>query len=290
MTMRAWGAFAVAISAAKLALDQSKTSGTTPLSQYPYSTPPQPFQPNYSHYSPTPGAHPTLARAALFLFIIGGLTTLGGFCFSAVMAVTPLNAMEEALAQQQKSISEPIPFTAGAMKTTFVILFVGLAIVGVIHFALGFGVRKGNMPAIVSAVIITGLSLLLLLLFVFLSLLTIAINPMAGAFDVLLTGLPTVAMVFQFIALIKARSVAARGPMSPQQQQQHQMQMWQQQQQMQQAYSQQGGYAAPGMQNPPGYTSGYGYGTPQPQQPAQPPAPYTQQTPPGGSDVPPRQE
>jgi hypothetical protein len=238
---------------------------------------------SFDYYQPA-GANDALGpnrRAAVMMFIVGGLALLGAFCCAGVGAMVPQMMVQDPAAFAEIQAQFP-----QADASFFRIIFIVLAVLSLIAAAalivLGVFVKRGSKAAVITSIVLVIFGLLYLVLNILLSL------GMKGApkANVVCFVVPAFAvLVFMLILLFPALrgSHAVRAM-----REQHMQQYWQYAYQ-QQMYSlqQQQQQQQPPMQPPGG----------QPQQPQQPqqtwPAPQSwppPQSPPpppqsGGSDA-----
>jgi hypothetical protein len=213
------------------------------MTQYPPTPPPYGY--GYDPYAQQIDPLAPARRAALMMFILGGLMLLCGIgCGTFAMTVPMDRLISEAgvtLPQQPPpgmSIEE-------LMRIGYMVLGVGSFLAGVVLVVLGLFVRGGGRGAAVTSIVIVTI-----LLFV-IGLLTLASLPQmfqqpSAALGLCVVIVPIALLIASLIALVQAAKAAPQvGAMK----QQQQFQMWQYQQQ-QQAYSQ-GGYSMPPQAPPP---------------------------------------
>lgn len=240
------------------------------MSQYP--SPYQPQYPlNFDYFQPgTPDLLAPARRAAIMLFIVGGLSLLCGGGFVVLPFALP---MSQLIAQAPMRLPEPPPGVSleDALKLTYLILGIGGLFVGAAILLLGFFVRKGRGWACITGIVICLLLMAFLALNIVVTLFQTGGNPAMLIGGLCVGSVPGTLLTLTMIWLIQAARVA---PRLRELEQQYQMQWWQYQQQ-QAAYGAQPNAAAPPTS---AWQSGYGMGPP-----VVPPPP--QQTPP--SDAPP---
>jgi hypothetical protein len=137
------------------------------VSQYP---PPDGPTFDYARPSQPPdAAHPLLAparRAAILMFVLGGLTAAFGLCFGAVGWVIPANMLVGASgldpSQLDKIESSGMPVSS-FLHLVFTCAGVMALVVGVLLLVLGVKVRRGRRGATVGAMVVCGLVTLYLL-------------------------------------------------------------------------------------------------------------------------------
>lgn len=231
---------------------------TQPQSPYPYPPYPSPYAPPQAGtYFGDPG-DTILAparRAAMLMFVLGGLIMLLGICNGAQALV--VGAEEFAKVNERFSVpgGPPTPFSPETLRTMSLVMAGVTLFAGLAYVAVGAAVRRGSRGAAIGGIVLSVLAMLFALLVVAGSLLAaIAAPPMLACacgslLPVSLFGLLIWWLVQSLRAVANWRVVQA----------QYQMQYWQYQQAAQ-AY---------------GAMGGYGYGMPQhpTQQQAPSPAP-----------------
>lgn len=130
------------------------------MSQYP--PPYQPPQPGYA----TPPGYPPMSpsvlgparRAGILMFVLGGLSVLGGLCCGIS------GSMIEQIIAQQPAMAQDLP-----PEATPEVLRIGLLVVAAVSVVYGIGlvvlglfVRKNSKAAIITSIVVAGLTLLYL--------------------------------------------------------------------------------------------------------------------------------
>ena len=213
------------------------------MSNYPLPpTPPGPFGSNFGHYPPgAPDGFAPARRAAIMLWIFGGLGMLCGLCFVGAFSLLPHDQLVEAVHNGMANQPND-PFSQTPVET----MILGVKVLGTLAVivagtmvASAFGVYRGNRAAIVIALIPCCLVLLGCALQLLLSLLLLAKGALAPAIlNFVVYGFIAVVFGLTVRWLIQGFSGAAKAS----EEQLRQMQHWYYQQQQQQA-------------------AGYGYGT-----------------------------
>jgi small-conductance mechanosensitive channel len=206
------------------------------MSQYPspYNTP---YPGNYG-YDPAAGLLAPARRAAILMFILGGLSLACSVCLGSVLKLAPLDQMI-----QERHFEIPDSANLGMTPEQIMRIFIGVVAVlalvkAIVTIILAIFVRRGGIGSIVTSIVLFVLVLLVILL----QLSGSALQAARGAPG----QLPVVAGFLVAIALYgllltwlfqAARAAPAVRAMRTQ------SQLWQMQQQ-QQMYGQ-GGYAPP---------------------------------------------
>lgn len=223
------------------------------MSQYPppYSQPPYPQQPypgQFDYYQPHGSDLLAPARrAAILMFVLGGLLAVLGACNSiSALVINPTEAFEK----QSQLLNDPQAFqmspkTFRVMTVTFGI---GMLVLGVLMIIFGAVVRRGSTGAIVASLIIVSLIVLGLLLLSLGSVVLAATGAMMGFITLCVFAIPLVLFVLLGVWLAQAAFAAPRVRAL---QQQYQTQMWQYQQQAAGGNWGYGAQAPPPIQAPP---------------------------------------
>lgn len=182
------------------------------MSQYPspyqpYSTPPLGYDPagNYQKYLAR------FSRAGMMLFVTGGLMLAMGSVCGGLGALVNWDVQLQDAAQRGQIL--PSQLTPALLQASFLIVGIASFILGLTQVILAIFVRKAGLASTITAIVITSLALLGLILLLASSGLQAAANPQAA-------GSPAgamVAMCFLAVALVLAilqlvwLSMAAKG-------------------------------------------------------------------------------
>jgi hypothetical protein len=209
---------------------------------YPSPYPPANFPMNYAapHAAWGDPLRPA-KRAALIMFILGGLGLLCGVCLG-IVAVVPIQQM----AAQQGQALPPLPpgVTWDLMQQTMGVFAVVAVIGSVLQMVVAFFVRRGGAAA--TAV---GLVLTILWLLVWAAIIVMAVLSRQGMTNVVANLIPGSAFLLQLLLCIQAQRASAQ---VAQWQAAYQAQYWQylQQQQAYQMGAGPGGAYNPASQGP----------------------------------------
>ena len=132
---------------------------------YPPSQPPQPppgQAPQFDYYyQQQPDYLGPARKAATLLFVLGAFSIIGSFCcIGASFSVQRLMQMPEF----SQKMSEVPGMTAEMLRAVTLIAGVGSLIFGVLYIILGVFVRRGSKAATITAMVLTSLATLILLL------------------------------------------------------------------------------------------------------------------------------
>jgi len=125
------------------------------LSQWPYQPPGQ--VPQYYAYGSDPLA--AARRAAVMMFVMGGLMAVGALCFGGIGLAGP----EQLLAQMVQQAGDA-EVTTEIMRLGLLAVAVAATIGSVAMIVLGVFVRRGVVGATITSIVITGIFLALALL------------------------------------------------------------------------------------------------------------------------------
>jgi hypothetical protein len=133
-----------------------------PFPQGPYQPPqvqqPYPYpQQGYPYGSSAADPLAPAKRASILMFVLGGLSMIGGVCCGVMGAMLP-----QILAQQPE-IQMPAEVTADMMQVGLVVAAGIVVLYGVAQVVLGFFVRGGGRAPAIVGLILTGLAVLGLL-------------------------------------------------------------------------------------------------------------------------------
>ncbi|HLL88093.1 MAG TPA: hypothetical protein VK324_02205 [Tepidisphaeraceae bacterium] len=227
----------------------------------PYQPPPPPQFQQYQpagYYGFPPGFGPDPAapakRAGVLSIVLGVLALLAGTCLGAV-AFVPLDQMDAQTQRQFDRIQAELDRAGVTFQAMFLMMGLLAAAPGVALIVVGFLVRRGTRGVVVTALIMTGLLLLLIASATIAAVVEVARNPTA-AIGLVVYLVPLGLLALQLVWLVQALRntslVAAR------------------RQQLAAAYWQQPPYG-PATPYPGGYGQpyGHGYGPPPPPPPAE---------------------
>ena len=265
------------------------------MSQYP--PPYSPQEPAFGGYPPPeqPQSPDELLaparRAGTLMIVVGALSVLCGLWMawqSNNFDPAAPGVPSELQRQMQQQVEMFETQTGMAFRTLMLaVAFVPLA-VGAVLGGLGFYVRGGSFGVVITALVLTGVLLLITAVLLLGGVLQGAAmgGPVFAAGMLCQCGVPFVLLVLLTVWLVQAARGASRLASA---RQQHQAQAWQHQQ-YQQAYLRQTQQQGP--QGPPPAGMGYSFPPPvqPPQQPPPPPPPAPQRPPESGTgpgDAPP---
>jgi hypothetical protein len=119
------------------------------------------YPPTFDYYQPAGGSSHA-RRASVMMYVIGALVLLSGFCCLGMGAMVPKLAQRPDFARTIHSIPNMTPalFQAGML-----VMGVIAAIIGIAYIVLGIFVGKASGPAIITAIVLSILCELLLLLY-----------------------------------------------------------------------------------------------------------------------------
>jgi hypothetical protein len=202
------------------------------VSQYPspYSQPyPQQSYPGqYNYYVPGADLLASAKRAAILMFVLGGLLALLGSCNSlSAMFLDSTEAYEKQ--QQLMGDTRGFAFSPQTMRSMTIGAGIGTLLVGVFLIALGAIVRRGSMAAIVTSLIIVSLIVILLLLLCLSAIIMAATG--AGAIGAILLCVFAVPGILFILLDVWLAQAAFAVPKARAMQQAMANQMWQYQQQ-----------------------------------------------------------
>lgn len=231
------------------------------MTQNPWQPPHQPYQPNYYGYGDTPGGDDPLVparRASILMYVLGGLTLLGGLCCGGVGIMLP-----NVMSQRPDLFSQaelPPEATPGLIQGVFLVLAGLVLLCGIAYIVLGFFVGKGGKAAIITSMVLTVPVVLYLVVNLIAS---VTLGARAGRADSLggacVSIVPLVLFVLLFVWLVQAVKNVSR----VQAQAAYGQQYWQ--------YGQPGAYP-PGYPSAGHYPAPGGYGAPVPPPPPIAPA------------------
>ena len=135
------------------------------MSQYPspYMPPsPPPYGYGYGYYGdPYAEVLAPAQRAGLLMFILGGLLVACGVCGAAMGLLVDWPQM---IAEQPAAWSQPGLPSPDLLRPIFAVLGIVSAFVGLLLIGLGVFVRRGALVAVILSIVLTGISLLLVVL------------------------------------------------------------------------------------------------------------------------------
>jgi hypothetical protein len=212
------------------------------MSQYPspYQSPSYPSGYPYPQY---PETNAPARQAGLLMICLGGLVFLMGGCFTVFGATLP--SLKQQMPPDQLQMFQDLETKAHLTQGILIAVGIFLIVVSVLHVVVGVFVRGGRLPSLITAVVITSLMLLWLMLNVVSSLFQGAGAIVGMCFGLLLVGL------FGWLLVLLIQAIRS-GNQSRESQVQYQQQYLMYQQAMQQ-------YGQP--------SHGYGYSYPAPPPP-----------------------
>ena len=200
--------------------------------------------PQFDYYTPAGQYSDSLAparRASTLLFILG--TVLAGFGLCNLISTAAVSS-QEMIDMQQRFIpkDQALPFSPETYKTIAIAMQGTVVLFGLVLLALGVPVRSGSSAATITALVVTGIILLLLAFFALISLIAAFVAPPLAAMMCVLI-FPIAGFSLLFMWLLQAMRTANVAKSATQQ---YATQYWQYyQQQQQQAPYAYGPYAPP---------------------------------------------
>lgn len=166
------------------------------MSQYPY--PPQ-YPPYYGMPWPTPDTNARGRRAAILLFVIGGLIAV----YSTCNGISALLSTPQMLSENPFMSNQQLPVSPQSMRTMTVVASCIMLGYGISLISCGVGVRVGRRGPTIAALVFSGIGVLVLGMFLLLSVIAALMNPILALFACVVV-VPLALLILQIVWLFQA--------------------------------------------------------------------------------------